>query len=145
MFRKLWGRIRLRFHKRDLRHELDDELRFHLELQIEENIRRGMNPEEARRTALLHFGGVEQVRLDCRDAWVFLDQFRLDLIHAFRSMRTRPGATAAMIGVLTLGISLTTVIFAVADPYLLKPLPYTTCRSWSRLSSDEAKKGARLI
>ena len=67
MFRKLWGRIMLRFHKRDLRHELDDELRFHLDMQIDENIRRGMIPEEARHTALLQFGGVEQVRLNCRE------------------------------------------------------------------------------
>ncbi len=124
MFRKLRGWIRLRFHGRDLGNELDEELRFHLEMQIAESVRRGMNPEEARRTALLHFGGVEQVRLNCRDAWIFLDRLGLDITHAFRSMRARATATAATIGVLTLGISLTTVIFAVADPFLTKPLPY---------------------
>jgi hypothetical protein len=94
-------------------------------MQVEENIRRGMSPKEARRDALLQFGGVEKVRLDCRDAWVVLDRFRLDLIHAFRSMRAHPGATAAVLGVLVLGIGLTTAMFALADPFLMRLLPYS--------------------
>lgn len=124
MLRKLWAFLQTRLQRRSVEHELDDELRFHLDMQIDENIRRGMSPDEARRAALLQFGGVEQVRLNCRDAWIFLDHLRLDITHAVRSMRARPTATAATIGVLTLGISLTTVIFAIADPFLTKPLPY---------------------
>lgn len=124
MLRKVWNRIKFRLHRRDINHELDQELRFHLEMQIEQNLRGGLSPREARRAALLQFGGIEQVRMDCRDAWVCLDLFRLDLIHAFRSMRARPGATAAIIGVLVLGIGLTTAMFTLADPFLMRPLPY---------------------
>ncbi|MGA2260313.1 MAG: FtsX-like permease family protein [Acidobacteriota bacterium] len=53
-----------------------------------------------------------------------MDRFRFDVVYAFRSMRTRPSATAATVGVLALGIGLTATMFALADPFLLRPLPY---------------------
>lgn len=64
----LQARVRALVHRGRLERELDDELRFHLEMQTEQNVRAGMPPEEARRQALLAFGGVERFKEAARDA-----------------------------------------------------------------------------
>ncbi len=70
MLRKLWLLIQTRLQRRNAEREMDDELRFHLEMQIEKRIERGMKPQQARREALLQFGGIQQVKEGYPDARV---------------------------------------------------------------------------
>ena len=88
-------RLRLRslFCRRNVDRELDDELHFHLDQLVEENITAGATPDEARRLALLKMGGITQFQEECRDMRNvnFIDDFLRDLRYAGRSLRRSPG------------------------------------------------------
>lgn len=103
--------------------DLDEELAFHLEMQTEANIARGMSPEEARRQALIQLGGLAQVREATRDArgirW--LDDLAADVRFALRTLRNHPAFTLAAAATLALGIGGTTVVFGVVDALFLRP------------------------
>ncbi len=83
MFRRILPRLRALFRGSRLEHEMGEELRFHLEKQIEDNIKAGMTPEEARYATLRTFGGVEQIKERCRDThrFRFIEDFRQDVCY----------------------------------------------------------------
>jgi putative ABC transport system permease protein len=106
--------------------ELAEELRNHLQMQIEDNLRTGMTPEQARREALLKSGGLEPAKEAYRDrrGHPVLETVRRDLIYGWRQMRRNPSFTAVVVLTLALGIGANTAIFSVANAFLLRPLPF---------------------
>lgn len=118
-------RTRLIFSRRSAEAQVDDELRFHLEMEIAERIRGGMAPDEARRTAWRDFGRVETIKDDWRDArpLAWLDGLRRDATFAWRGIRRSPAFSASVILVTALGIGATTAMFSVVNGVLLRPLP----------------------
>src|SRR5688572_17751601 len=106
--------------------ELDEELRYHVERQTEENMRTGMTEAEARIAALREFGGVAQIQEECRDERTSrrLETLARDLRYGWRGLRRNPQFTAAAVVILALGIGANSAIFTVLYEAVLKPLPY---------------------
>src|SRR5579864_4604988 len=99
-------RIRAAFSRRQSERDLDDELRFHLELKARENMESGMPPEEARYAALRAFGGLERKKEECRDAdrWRFIEDLAQDVRYGVRVLARSPGFALVVIMSLALGI-----------------------------------------
>ncbi|MEJ7810888.1 MAG: ABC transporter permease [Gemmatimonadaceae bacterium] len=105
---------------------LGEEMAFHLDMQTERNLRAGMPPRDARRAALVAFGGRERFAEAVRDEARHrpLEDFVQDVRYAVRTLRRSPAFTAAAVLTLTLGLGATTVIFSLVDHIVLRPLPY---------------------
>jgi putative ABC transport system permease protein len=114
------------FDSGKMERELDAELRHHLELLVRAKMRTGLTEVEALREAGLEFGGLEQVKQDCRESrgTMFVATILYDLHFAARQMRKHPGFAAVTILTLGLGIGAATATFSVFETTLLRPLPY---------------------
>src|SRR5262249_8301524 len=106
--------------------ELDEELRYHLDRQIEEHIARGLTPEEARYAALRAIGGVERRKEECRDMRRvrLIEDLAQDVHFGLRTMRKNPGLTAVAALTLALGIGANTAVFSVINAVLIRSLPF---------------------
>lgn len=106
--------------------EITDELQFHLEQQVQANIDAGMAPAEARRQAMIAFGGVERAREQTHEQrpGFYLETMLQDVRYALRGFRSNPVFTITIIATLMLGIGATTAVFSVVDRILFRPLPY---------------------
>ena len=122
----MWRRLRSLVRRRQVEDRLDDEIRFHVEQQIEKNQRTGMTPHEARRQALIRFGGVEQMRERTRDEFraAPIETLARDVRHGLRSLRRHPSFSAMAVLSLAIGIGANAAILGVAHAVFFQSSPF---------------------
>lgn len=132
----------LRSNKTD--REIDDELRFHLELTTKENLEAGMSVEAARKAALKSFGSVSRIQESSREIrrGLTMDSILQDLRNSLRLLRKHPGFSFLVIITMALGIGANAAVFSVVDSVLLKPLPYERPMELALIWSNFQKTGA---
>ncbi|MFI5183656.1 MAG: ABC transporter permease, partial [Vicinamibacteria bacterium] len=126
LLHRLLFRLRSLVTRDRLEREMADEIRTHLDLAIQENLNAGMPPAEARRAAMIAFGGVDSVKEECRESWGTRAAETLvqDVRYGVRNLRRNPGYALAVLVTLALGIGANTAVFSVVSAVLMKPLPY---------------------
>jgi predicted permease len=133
--REAFGRIQSFFGKETRDAELETEVANHLDLAIEENLRRGMSPQEARRQAMLRFGGVQQAKERQRETrgLPWLDVLLQDLRFTFRTLGRDRAFTIVAVLILALGIGANIIVFSVVNTILLRPLPFPNAQELVRI------------
>lgn len=141
MRRRLFGSAR----RRRALDRLDQDIRDHIEREMQDNIGRGMGPEEARRQALLTFGNVALAKENTRRVWVsaWLDEVRQDLRYAARTLRRNRAFAAAAAATLALAIGSNTAMFSVLNAVLLRPLPYRSPEQLAMLWIEDPTENIR--
>jgi putative ABC transport system permease protein len=142
--REGWRRLRSLARRDELERGLDEEIRFHLERQIDKNLRAGMAPDQARRQAHLQFGNLESVKESTRDELlpVLVQDSLLDLRYGVRSLRRAPVFTVVAALTLALGIGATTAVFTVVRGVLVQPLPFPDSDALVSLKHTSKEVGA---
>jgi len=138
---KLLMRCKMLLGRERAGEQLDDELEFHLDQQIAENLAAGMSPAEARSAALCSFGNLATLRDQARDTWSWhwLELLLSDLRHCIRTLVRTPGFSILAIVVMGLGIGANVALFTVVHSVLLKPLPFKDQDRLVRLYEANAK------
>ena len=114
------------FSRTRLEIDLDKELRFHFESQVADKVRSGIPESESRRLTRLEFGGLEQIKEDCRErrGTLWLESIVHDVRYAVRLLLRSPGFTITCVLILAIGVGATTAIFSLVNAVLLRPLPF---------------------
>lgn len=122
---KFIRQVRSLFWKNKLDAEMAEEMRHHVELQTELNVKAGMNPDEARYAALRQFGNVASIHEQAREGrgWVWLEQLSQDFRYALRGLGRKPGFAFVAIATLALGLGINTALFSVFNAVALRSLP----------------------
>jgi putative ABC transport system permease protein len=138
------------FSRKRLEADLEKELRFHFESQVADKIRSGISESEARRLTRIEFGGIEQIKEDCRErrGTLWLESLVQDVRYALRQLGNAPGFTLTAVLTLALGIGATTAIFTLVQQVILQSLPVASpdqlwrigdqphCCDWGGYSQD---------
>jgi putative ABC transport system permease protein len=145
LFVKVRSFLRNLFWTRRVEADLDQEVRSHLEMLTDENIRAGMSPQEAQRFARIELGGIEQVKDQVREQRLgnYLHSVVSDCRYGLRQLRKNPAFTTVAILTLALGIGACTAIFSVVYGVLLRPLPYPRSNQIVRLW-EVSSEGTRM-
>ena len=140
--RAWWSKLyRMLAGRGALAEDLEAELASQLEFEIQENLARGMPPEEARAAARRHAGNLTRIQERAREAWNFpaFETTMQDVRYGFRGIRRSPAFAAVVILTLALGIGATTAIFSVVNTVLLRPLPYPSAERLVYLGESDPK------
>ena len=142
-FRQSLQRFQSFFRRSQLDQDLHAETAAHLEMAVEENLRNGMSPGQARRQALIDFGGAQQATEQHRDSrgLPFLDVLFQDLRYTFRTLRKDRAFTVIAIVILALGIGANIVVFSVVNTILLRPLPFTAPEQLAWFTGNHGEGG----